>query len=190
MKEIIKIEKPVPSKINFIDFNIEKEQWNKYRIADGTELKARFVLQQVLVDKSMDELEKELKSIEGDGSIAFGFGFKGNKLFTVEPPVNLRGNPDSNKYRVEELRESIVEEDIDFDTVNSSWNIYQLKNRISFKCRLLVTTVSRTNKFDDLGIPTYLIDSTLELKVTLPPKLERIIKKKQKALKETKSSDN
>ncbi|TSA57368.1 hypothetical protein D4R42_01715, partial [bacterium] len=162
---------------------IEKEQWNKYRVSDGSELKPRFVLQQVITDKSMDEFEKELKAKKPDEPIVLGFVFKANRLFSIDTPVNLRGHPDSNKYRAEELRESILDEDIDFDTVNSSWNIYHLKNGMTFKCRLLVQTINRTNKFDDLGLAIYFIESNVDLKVTLPPKLEKIIKKKTKVSK-------
>jgi len=51
---------------------------------------------------------------------------------------------------------------------------------MTFKCRLLVQTVNRTNKFDNLGLPIYYIESNLDLKVDLPQRLEKYIKEKEK----------
>lgn len=183
MKKIIRIDKPDPSKIKFIDFNVEKEPWNKYRVKDGSNLKARFILQQIITDKSMEKLENELKKIKPDEHVDLGFGFKGNRLFSADAPLKLCGLPDEKKYLVGELRESIIDEDIDFDTVNSSWNIYHLENGMTFKCRVLVQTVNRTDKFDELGLPIYFIESNLDVKVDLPSNIEKIIKDREKLLR-------
>ena len=54
---------------------------------------------------------------------------------------------------------------------------------IKIKCRLLVQTINRTNKFDDLCLPIYFIESNLDVKVNLPPKIEKIIENKLKCKK-------
>jgi hypothetical protein len=179
MKKFIRIGKPNPKKIKFIDFAIEKEPWNKIKLSDESELSYRFILSQVVSDKTMIELETELKGSNGK-NIALGFGFQGSRIFSVCSPVNLRGDPDNRKYNITELRNSIIDEDLDFDTVKSSWNIYTLENRMTVKCRLWVMSISRTSKFDDLGLPIYDIESNIDLKVDLPPNIEELIKSKEK----------
>lgn len=180
-KKLMHIESPDPKKAKFVDFSIEKEQWNMYRLADKSLLKGRYVLSAFLVDKTIDELRKEVKRHKSNQPLKLGFAFKGHKLYSVEPPANLRGERDKMNYPIEELRASIEERDIDFETVKSTWSSYKLKNGMVFKCRLSPTVVNKTSKFDDSGMPLYLIDSTLHVKITLPPDLERILEKREKA---------
>ena len=91
--------------------------------------------------------------------------------------MNLHVDSNANKYNTTELSDSIIDRDIDFETVNLSWNIYKLKNGMIVKGRLIVQTVNRTDKFDALGLPVYYIESNLDLKVNLPPKLGELIEK-------------
>jgi hypothetical protein len=177
--EII-MEKPVPLNASFVGFKIEREDWNEYRIADNTILKTRFVLLGVLMDKTIDEIRDVLKRLPTDQALKMGFGFRSQTLFSMESPPNRRGSPESKRYSVPELRDSVVEEDIDFETVKSTWNSYLLENGMRLKIRLSPTLVSRTSKFDDAGIPIYVIDSTLDIKVTMPEDIEKILKQRRK----------
>ena len=61
MKRIIQVGKPDPKKIKFVEFTIEKEPWNTIRVKDKSIIKNRFILTQVITDKTMIQLEKELK---------------------------------------------------------------------------------------------------------------------------------
>jgi len=173
-------EKPVLTDAKFIDFEIEKEEWNDYRLADGSMLKARFVLTGTLMEKTIDEIRKELKTLAPDQDAKIGFGIRSQRLFSVESPSKLRGTPDPKKYSFEELRDFIVEEDIDFETVKATWNSYLLENGMRVKCRLSPTTVSKTSKFDDAGMPIYIVDATLEVKITMPEDIERIFEQRKK----------
>ena len=82
------LDKPVPINADFVDFDIEREDWNKYKLADNTLLKARFVLLGVLMDKSLDELRETLKKPAPDQTPKIGFGFRSQYVFSIEPPKN------------------------------------------------------------------------------------------------------
>jgi len=179
-KKSIVMEKPVPLNAKFVEFEIEKEEWDRYKLADGSLLKARFILTGILMDKTIDEIRSELKKLP-DQMPKMGFGFRSQYVFVMEPPQNLRGTPDIRKYSVEELRNSIVKEDIDFETLKSTWDSYWLENGISLKCRLSPTVISRTSKFDEVGMPIYIIDSTIDVKVTMPTDIEKILQQRKKS---------
>jgi hypothetical protein len=184
-KKSIIMEKPVPPSARFIGFEIEKEDWDKYRLANGSLFRSRFVITGILMDKTIDEIREMVKTIPPDQALKIGFGVRSQKLFAVESSPNLRGTPDSKRYSIEELRDSIVEEDIDFETVKSIWNSYQLENGMKLKCRLSPTVISRTSKFDEGGVPVYVIDTTLDIKINMPADIERILEKRKKSLNKT-----
>jgi len=182
-KKSIAMEKPVPLNAKFVGFEIEKEDWDKYKLLDGSLLKARFILTGILMDKTIDEIRGMLRKLPPDQVPKIGFGFRSQYIFAMEPPQNLRGTPDARKYSLEELRNSIVKGDIDFETLKSTWNSYRLENGISLKCRLSPTVVSRTSKFDEGGMPIYVIDSTLDVKVSMPADIEKILQQRKKSTK-------
>jgi len=181
-KKSIVIEKSVPPTAKFIGFEIKKEDWDKYKLADGSSLKARFILTGVLMDRTIDEIRRMLKEVAPNEVPKIGFGLRSHSLFATEPPQNLRGTPSGRRYSMEELRNSIVKEDIDFETLKSTWNSYQLENGISLKCRLSPTIISRTDKFDEGGMPIYIIDSTADVKVTMPADIEKIFEQIKKLI--------
>lgn len=84
--------------------------------------------------------------------------------------MRLRGEPDTKTYTIKELRSSIVKEDLDFEPLKQTWNAYNLENGIAIKVRNSPINVSRTSKFDNRGLPIYLVDSTADVKVKLPRK--------------------
>ena len=165
------IEKPIPSKSMFLEFEIEKEEWNKYVLEDGTLLRLRWILTGALIDKTMKELEKEAKSGQ---KLTLGFTTRSQNVFAVEAPLELRGPPDQKRYSREELRASIAAEELDFETKRETWNSYLFDNGMRMRARFSPTSVNRTSKFDSGGMPVYLVDSTVGVKLKLPETIERI----------------
>lgn len=160
--------KKVPADFVFADFEVVREGWNRYRLLeDNTILKTKFVLINVIMEKNYKEIMEKAKTEKG---LKMGFGFKSQNVIGVEVPMRSRGEPDTKKYTIKELRSSIVKEDLDFETLKETWNVYKLKNGIEIKVRNTPINVSRTSKFDDRGLPIYLVDSTADLKVKLPKK--------------------
>jgi len=156
-----------PSDFVFADFEVVREGWNKYKLEDRSILKTKFVLISVIMEKNYKEIMERAKTEKG---LKVGLGFQAHDVVGVEAPVELRGEPDSGKYRVEELRSSIIKEDMDFEVVSETWSIYKLENGIAIKVRSAPVSVSRTSKFDERGSPIYLVDSTADMKVSLPKK--------------------
>lgn len=172
------LEEPNFSKARFLDFKVEREEWNKYLLEDETSLRAKLVLTSGLTDKSLATLIREAKSAQ---KLRIGFGFKSINLFASESPSKLRGSPDSKRYSPKQLKSFIAKEELDFETKRETWNSYVFENGMKVKAKISPTSVSRTSKFDAGGMPIYLIDSTVDLKLTLPDKIEEILKKRLKA---------
>jgi len=160
----VSVEK-VPPDFIFVDFEVVREEWNRYRVEDETILKAKFVLISVMMEKSYKEIMERAKTEKG---LKMGFGFNSQNVIGVEAPMRLRGEPDIKTYTIEELRASIAKEDLDFEPLKESWNVYDLQNGITIKVRNAPINVSRTSKFDSRGLPIYLVDWTADVKVKLP----------------------
>jgi replication initiation and membrane attachment protein DnaB len=163
---------------DFADFKIVHEDWTLNKLADNSLLRSRVILSGVLIDKNLlSKIETHIKT--GEKAIA-GLSIKTRQVFEVEPPTSLRGLPDSKAYSNEELKSCIVEEDMDFETMHQGWNIYELKNGLKIKLRISIVAVHRTSKFDNRGMPVYMIDSNVEAKTELPERLRKLVREKSK----------
>jgi hypothetical protein len=148
----------------YVDFEVERENWNKYRLKDGAILKTKFVLINVLAEKGFKEKIKRAKTEMG---IGVGFTFQSSNVIGVEAPPNLIGNPTNVHYSPQELEKSVVEDEIDFETISESWNSYKLNvnGEIYMKVRNSPIRIRRTDKFDSRGVPIYLVDFTADVKI-------------------------
>lgn len=172
------LERPVPSKAFFVDFKTEREQWNKYRLSDKTFLRAKLVFSAFMMDKTIDDFQKEVKRARKGQKLKLAFGFSSTIVYGVEALPSLRGSPNPTKYSREELKESIVEE-VDFETTRGTWNSYLLKNEMQIKARFSPTSISRTSKFDGVGMPVYWVESGVDVKIKLPERIEKILETKK-----------
>lgn len=149
---------------DFIDFDIIEEPWNLYKLEDQSILKTRFVLINVLKEKGTPKGTLE-------------FGFQSTNVLGVIPPPELIGVP-SRPYGPEELESSVVAEDLKIDRIGEErWNKYKLKNEIELNVKNVLVTVSRTNKFDQRGLPVYLVNLQAIVKPKIPKELREKIKK-------------
>ena len=139
----------------FEDFTVETEDWNIFKLADGTYLKAKVSLNWV-----------SKGSTEGQ----YNFNLGSVQIVTL-PPQNLRGNPSTEPPRGQDLRSHITEEDIQCHTIRDTWNTYTLKNGIKLNVRLIVVKVDKTSKFDNNGFPVYMIQSQVLTKTSVPKEL-------------------
>jgi hypothetical protein len=163
---------------DFADFKIVHEDWTLHKLADNSLLRSRVILSGVLVNKNLlSKIETQIKAGE---KAAVGLSMNTKHFFAAEPPISLRGTPDSKTYSNEELKSCIVEEDMDFETIHQGWNIYKLDNGLKIKLRISVIAVHRTSKFDNRGIPVYMIDSNVEAKTELPERLRKLVREKSK----------
>lgn len=177
-KPIIIVEKPTRSKARFVDFTVEREEWNKYVLGDKSMLRVKFVLTGAMMDKTRKEIMKEAK--KSGRKLRIGFAIRSQNVFSAECPPRLRGSPDSRRYSPEELRASIVRPELDFETVRETWNSYLFGNGIRMKSKISPTFVNRTSKFDITGMPIYLIDFSVDVLLRLPKEIENILERRQK----------
>jgi hypothetical protein len=159
------------------DFKIISETWDKHKIKDGSLLKARVILSSVMLETSLNEIEARVRAGEKP---KIGLAFRTRNFFEIESPPELRGEPDTKQYSNEELRASTIETDMDFNTIQQSWNSYELENGITLKVRISIVQVNKTSKFDDRGIPVYFIESSVDLKTELPEHLKELSQKIKK----------
>lgn len=137
---------PSPNAIE-LDFTVLHEGWNEYRIKDSghtVTLKVRFVLQRIFLEGQDDK---------GNPNLRIG----SNIVFTVKAPRELKGTSSQQKYTPEEVRKLIVTDDLPFEIVKEEWNDYQIQDITSFSIKPIVTTVSRSSLFDEVGDPIYYV---------------------------------
>lgn len=189
MKSTKQVSTPPPKKgresldFAYADFEVVRERWNKYKLEDNSTLKTKFVLINVTLEKTLDEAVKEFEILIEKGKkpegLKMGLGFQSKNIMGIEAPRRLRGDPSSKTHKTEELRASIVKDDLDFEVLEETWNSYKVKNGITLKIRNSPINVSRTSKFDVKGTPIYVVDFRADIKMDLPTRVKEIIKKKR-----------
>jgi hypothetical protein len=147
----------------YIGFEVERENWNKYRLEDKTILKTKFILINAFAEKGYKEKIQKARAEKRKED--FGFKFQPTTVTGVEAPPNLIGTPCSQRFTIQELESSVVKDDIDFETIAQTWNIYKLADDLVMKVRNAPMSVRRTSKFDSEGLPIYLVDFTADVKI-------------------------
>lgn len=145
----------------YIDFKTTHEDWSVYKLKDGSILKARFILIKVLDEGEYDERGNPIYGINSINAVG------------VLVPEKLRGEPSKERYSRSELEESIVEEDMEFDRIKEGWNTYELENGAKISVKLVLVSVSRTNKFDSMGEPIYIFNVQPLMKGKIPKELRK-----------------
>ena len=85
------------------------------------------------------------------------------------------------RFSPSELAEA---EDVDFEEVKESWNVYKLSDGTTLKVKLVLTGVKRLKKYNPDGTPIYVISSQNVVRVVnVPPELKA--KPKQPAFRPT-----
>jgi hypothetical protein len=129
-----------------VEFKTISEGWSVYQLADGSVLRGRIIVLKIMKPKPNE------------------YAFKASTVFTVDAPTELRGPPSNERFSPEELEKFIVEEDIEFKPLKEEWNIFEVNDERLF-IKLVVSKVSRTNKYDADGEPIYVISSQPIFKV-------------------------
>jgi hypothetical protein len=112
----------------------EKENWNYYRVCDGTVIKVKIVLLRLLAKENGRMLPQDY-SLN-----AFPV------TCTITPPDVVTSN----------LGEAI---DLSFDVQKETWNEYKLANGCTFFLKPTIIQIDRTKDKDPAGSPIYKIQS-------------------------------
>lgn len=164
--------KPPTRNYHIIDFDVVREEWNKYKLEDGIIIKSKFVLINFMLEKSLEELIKEAKKKSKKG---MGISLQSKNIMGVEAPIKLRGIP-SSSYTPQELQASIIKKDVDFEVIKERRNEYKLKNGMIIKVRHSPLEISKSSKFDSQGLPIYMVNSTADIGFVFPEEIEKELK--------------
>lgn len=161
------------TEFEYINFTIEKESWNRYKLEDGTILKSKFVLINIIAKKGIEEKLKKAKTEKVN--IPLDLSLQPSNVVGVEVSPVLIGEPSTEICPISSLKDYIVAADLDFETISETWNQYLLSfpksnQTINLRVKSSPTKISRTSKFDRFGFPIYLADFTAEMKISPNPK--------------------
>ena len=127
-----------------VDFKVNNEGWNVYELEDGTILKTKLVLINII---------RKLGGKEGTPNA----GLNTSYVSGVFSPMGKRGPP-GRKYTVQELKKNVAEINLKFrQTSDCGWNEYETKD-IIFEIRTILKSVDKTSLFDSSGMPSYVVN--------------------------------
>lgn len=158
-----------PRSFEYVDFEVEKEIWNKYKLEDGAILKTKFVLINILAQKGIGEVIKKLHMEKS--TLELNFSLQSSNVLGVEVPTALLGDPSKVKYSPMELAESIIDDDLDIEAISESQNRYRLNfEKVGEVAYLRIKSspikVSRTSKFDEYGVPQYIVNFSVSMRMS------------------------
>ena len=123
-----------------------KEDWSKYKLEDGTILKIRFILIKALRETNLDQFGNPVYHLNSQNIVG------------MVPLKSSFGTP-SPHITQEELSSSISHEDMKFEAIQEPWNDYELADGTKVRVKLVLSMVSKTDKYESHGEPVYLVNS-------------------------------
>lgn len=145
-----------------LDFEVVKEIWNRYELADNTILKVKVILTAVRKTDPSRAAEKNTK-----GGYAMDFQ---NIVVLL---TNEEGPPDPKAYSPHDLQAAIVRDDIRYTTMSQEWNEYITDDGGKIRLQPLLLRVNKTSKFDAKGHPVYTTEMNINIDVK-PPGSSRV----------------
>lgn len=137
-------------KVKPIDFEIIKEPWNKYQLADNSILKTRAVLKKVE------------RVTDGD---KISFNMDAQTLTVIYAESELMGTPNPRPISKKEMIQSIDKPDMRYDTLSQEFNEYLLDDGTKIKIFTNVTSVSRTSLKNSKGEPVYQVQTKNNIEI-------------------------
>lgn len=137
-------------KVKPIDFEIIKEPWNKYQLADNSILKTRAVLKKVE------------RVTDGD---KISFNMDAQTLTVIYAESELMGTPNPRPISKKEMMQSIDKPDMRYDTLSQEFNEYLLDDGTKIKIFTNVTSVSRTSLKNSKGEPVYQVQTKNNIEI-------------------------
>ena len=131
-----------------VDFKVESEHWQYYDLSDGSKLKIKLVLTQVL--RSRNQVNKIGEPIYSWNAPTF--------LSIVSCLNRLRSQPTDIPITPDHIADSIDVE-VDFKKVNQNdeWNVYILTDGTTLQLKPKVNGIARTKLKGQAGEPIYTV---------------------------------
>jgi hypothetical protein len=138
-----------------IDFKTIQENWSKYELEDNTIIRKKVILLNI-VDYGPSDTPKSPTERK--------VGFLSNLIVTVFSPKSIRDNP-GPVWSVPELEKSIKESNMKFRTLEDGGpSIYETEKQ-TLQLVNTVIQIDKTSKFDQNGMPAYIVRTRTELLV-------------------------
>jgi len=143
-----------------VDFKVQAEDWQYYDLSDGSRLKLKLILTQVL--RSRSQVNDVGEPIYSWNAPIF--------LSIVSCPANLRSQPTDVPVTLDRVADSI-EVEVDFERMdkNDAWNVYALADGTSLQLKPKINSIARTKLKGQAGEPVYTVatgNPTYKLKVS------------------------
>jgi hypothetical protein len=131
-----------------VDFKVESEDWQYYSLSDGSKLKIKLVLTQVL--RSREEVNEHGEPVYSWNAPAF--------LSIVSFSEKLRGQPTNRSVTPERVADSL-DSDVDFEKLGERemWNVYSLSDGSELQLKLKINAIARTKLKGQGGEPIYTV---------------------------------
>lgn len=148
-----------------VDFDVIRENWHMYELEDGSVIRTKNVLMSIIDAGPSDENEASAV-----GMRKYGFGAR--LLNVILSPKHLRG-PKGKTLPVSELEKLTVQRNLKFRQIKDGGRAeYETKNsKISISTR--VKQVDKTSKFDQNGMPAYIVRTEHEILMFEKPQKEQ-----------------
>lgn len=137
-----------------LDFEVLKEPWNLYQIADGSKLRIRTVL-------------KDVRRVMEDGVPKYSVSVEG--LIAIICAPELKGTPTVPAPEPSKLQENIEQADVAFDTIFQDNNDYMLNDGARIKLYFNLGDIVRTTLYDSNGDRIYIINHFSTVNIKAPP---------------------
>ncbi len=131
-----------------VDFKVENEDWQYYDLSDGSKLKIKLVLTQVL--RSRKQVNEQGEPIYSWNAPTF--------LSIVSFSESMRGQPTDTPVTPDRITDS-VDAEVDFEKVskNDAWNVYDLSDGTELQLKLKINAIARTKLKGQAGEPIYTV---------------------------------
>ncbi|MHA1637399.1 MAG: hypothetical protein ACTSUO_06390 [Candidatus Thorarchaeota archaeon] len=126
-----------------MSFEIVHEDWNVYKLEDGSLLRIRPIVIKVI---KTTQLTLEGLPLIGLGAI---------NVITASVPEDLKNKPSADKSILD-----VSKKVIEFNVIKEPWNVFKLEDDSLLKVKLVVSRVTRTPKFNKFGEPIYIATSS------------------------------
>jgi hypothetical protein len=136
----------LPGDYDYVDFQIEREDWSTYELKDGVNMKGRIIVLKLARNRNAPPGE---------------YGIQSQNIFVTFAPKEQRGPPSTPPATGQIPKDNLIP--VEVVSSNEVWNNYKiLKTGDRVKVKLVVTDVFRVkNQFDQTGEPYYIVTSGL-----------------------------
>ena len=135
---------------NYLDFEIIKEEWNKYSLSDNSKLKTRAIL-------------KSAWFKEKDKNKNYSFDIENYSIIMCDP--SLQENKEQPTYTKEQVEQNIEIPSCRYATVAYEANEYILDDGTKIVIHLNLRKISRTKLYSKQGDRRYLVDVQMTVNV-------------------------